>query len=105
MKDGGTFTIRVTDAQIKRDFLSASGETYTITVKYGDEAELPADSDLNVREIIEGTEEYDGYLESSAEKLGIGNGDISFARFFDIEIVKDGEKVEPKVPVQVKIEY
>ena len=31
--------------------------------------------------------------------------DIAFARFFDIEILRNGEKIEPLLPVEVKIEY
>ena len=30
---------------------------------------------------------------------------MTFARFFDIEIVKDGKKIEPKSPVRVTITY
>ena len=107
MKDGQEFVIKVTDAQIQKDYISASGETYTITVIYDDEAGIPDGADLKVREIEAGTVEYQGYLNNSAEELGLENADeVSFARFFDIEIVdKDEKKIEPKTSVQVKIEY
>ena len=106
MKTGEVFEIRVTDAQIQKDFIDAKGDTWTITVIYDDSAEIPDGADLNVREIEAGTEEYQDYLNDSAEELGVASEEVSFARFFDIEIVdNDGRKVEPKAPVQVKIGY
>ena len=106
MKNGEVFSILVTDAQISKDFLSASGETYTITVTYDDLAEIPENSDLNVREIEAESEAYAKYLTDSAQILGVEGGEVNFARFFDIEIVDvNGEKVEPKAPVQVSIQY
>ena len=53
MKNGETFKIRVTDAQITKDYLTASGKTYTITITYNDDAEIPDDADLEVEEILE----------------------------------------------------
>lgn len=106
MKDGEVFTIRVTDAQISKDYVTASGDTYTITVTYDDDAEIPDGCDLKVREISQGTPEYQKYLADSAEELNTKTDDISFARFFDIEIVNRlGLKVEPKAPVKVEIAY
>lgn len=86
------------------DALKAEGDSYTITVTYGDGAEIPDGSTLTVRELQPESQEYASHLEAAAEKLDAGSVDeIGFARFFDIEIQHDGQKVEPKVPVQVKI--
>ena len=105
MNDGEIFTIMVTDAQIRRDVLTADGKTYTITLTYSPSAGIPDDADLVVREITEG-EEFARYLSDSAAALRIADEDVSFARFFDIEIVDGaGEKVEPLEPVQVTIAY
>ena len=61
---------------------------------------------VSAREITEGSAEYDYYLSQSAEALECDSADnISFARFFDIEIMRNGEKIEPLSPVEVKIEY
>lgn len=103
--DGKRYEIAVTDARIQKDFLTAGGETFTITITYGDDAHIPDDSDLNVTEILQGTEEFEKYLNQSAEKLGVESSEVSFARFFDAEITKDGVKVEPDAPVQVEIAY
>ena len=106
MKTGENFQIKVTDAQIQKNYISASGETYTITVTYEEDAEIPEGADLEVREILAGTEEYEKYLKDSAKEVGVEDSDISFARFFDITIIGDaGEKIEPKSPVRVEIAY
>lgn len=105
MVDGEQFTIAVTDAQIEQSVLTANGETYNITVTYGGDAGIPDGAKLNVREIEAGSNEYGKYVESSAEQLGFADpADVTFARFFDIEISdKDGNKVEPTAAVDVDI--
>lgn len=83
-----------------------SGCDITINAPEGS-LSYPADElTLSVRELIPGTMEYALYLQAAAVVLNQDSAaDISFARFFDIEILKDGEKVEPALPVEVKIEY
>lgn len=80
----------------------------SITVNATSES-LPYPKDelsLSVRELEEGSIEYYAYLSDAAKELGEENtDDISFARFFDIEILYNGEKVEPESPVEVKIDY
>ena len=106
MKDTEEFQIRVTDAQIKRTVIDAKGDTWEITVTYGTDTEIPEGAALSVDEILPGTSAYDRYLADSAEELGVESGEVSFARFFDVRIVDENdEKIEPKSPVQVKIEY
>ena len=90
---------------ISSEVISASGETYTISVYYDEEAGIPDDAELKVREIAVGTDEYNHYLEGSATALGKTTDNIVFARFFDIEIVKGNHKIEPTTSVQVKIAY
>ena len=87
-------------------FKTASGETYKITVSYDDSALIPAGVELYVRELEPETPEYQEYLEKTAEALNMESTDtMTFARFFDIELRKDGEKVNPQTTVEVKIEY
>ena len=96
--------------------LTAEGADYRITVTYTDEAEIPNGSTLEVREIKEGTSEYNRYEEQTS-KIVYAEGDetavdhdpekhsVSFARFFDISIIdKDGNEIEPKATVETKIE-
>jgi len=91
--------------EITADVMTADGETYTVTVECDQDAGIPEGSELNVREIQPGTDEYQGYLNDSATKLDVKSEEISFARFFDIEITHNGEKIEPLAPVKVSISY
>lgn len=88
------------------EYQSVDGKTYKFTVRYDAESGIPEDAQLKVSELKEGSDEYQKYLEDSAKELGVKEtSDISFARFFDIAFVKDGEIIEPTTPVKVKIEY
>ena len=86
------------------DYLTADGETYNITVTFGPDEDIPTGSVLSVREILPGTTEYEKYFNDTANNI---NGDlkIAFARFFDVSIMNGEEKIEPKDPVKVTINY
>ena len=110
MKTGEEFVIRVTDAQLKKTVISASGETYEITVTYDDSAEIPEGADLYVKEILPEDEGYQGYYDQAAESAeedaqtrGISSPYITGARLFDIEIHGENGKIEPAAPVLVNI--
>lgn len=90
---------------LETTYTTFDGETFRITLNYETEAGIPDGAELKVREILQGGEEYDRYLSDSAAQLGVSSSNVSFARFFDIEIEKDGVRVEPKTPVQVTIAY
>lgn len=106
MRKGEVFTINVTDAQLETNVITADGTGFVITVTYDEEAGIPDGSKLFAEELLPGTEKYDKYLNDSIQKLGLGKAeDITFARFFDIEIRKDNEKIEPLKPVKVEIAY
>ena len=117
MKTGESFSVAVTDAQIKKTIISASGETYEITVTYDDNAGIPDGSDLKVREILPENDEYADYYRSAKNCMNStiegkeeadpdsdsGKNDMEYARFFDIEIWNGEEKIEPAVDVSVNI--
>ena len=73
MKDGEVFKIRVTDAQIKKTVIDAKGDTWEITVTYGEDAQIPNGAELKVREILPEDEEYEQYYQQSLEKVGVVN--------------------------------
>ena len=73
MKDGEVFKIRVTDAQIKKTVINAKGDTWEITVTYGEDAQIPDGAELKVREILPEDEEYEQYYQQSLEKVGVVN--------------------------------
>ena len=69
---------------------------------YGDEAGIPEGAELDAHELTEG-ELYEEYRVKAAEFMNAGS--LGFYRLFDIQIVSQGEKVEPNAPVSVRIEY
>ena len=89
---------------IGTNYTAFDGKTFKISLNYGPEAEIPDGAELKVEEILPETETFAQYLNDSVTELGVKSRTVSFARFFDIEIQKDGEKIEPKAPVSVKIE-
>ena len=129
-EDGETSEETEADGELQgvADVLTAEGSDYTVTAAYGEDAGIPEGARLSVREILQGTEEYDSYYrqmlaamagesdEASAEEgTGAAREDadtedeieVSFARFFDIAFMVDGEKIEP-VPgaaVDIRISY
>lgn len=71
LRDGETFTIRVTDGQIIKTVISDRGESYEITLTYGENAKIPEGAELRVREILPEDEEYHAYFQESLEKAGV----------------------------------
>ncbi len=102
MKDGETFTIRVTDAQIRKTVIDAKGDTWEITVTYGEDSQIPDGAELKVEEILSEDSAYETYLQDALTTAGIGS-QADYARFFDISIWYNGEQVEPADPVSVSI--
>ncbi len=93
--------------------LNYKGDDYEITVSYDEDANLPADAELSVKEIYDGGSDemqavYDAYYEKSLEAVQEKSADdvnITFARYFDISIMYNGEELEPETDVDVKISY
>ena len=77
MKTGEVFTIKMTDAQISKLFISDRGESWKITVIYDEKAGIPEGADLEVTEITHDDDDYDSYLKQSREELGLDQPGIS----------------------------
>ena len=128
MKDSEVFTIRVTDAQIKKTVIDAKGDTWEITVTYGDNAQIPDGAELKVREILPEDEEYEQYYQQSLEKVGVVNAETeeaeeidetlddteeqydaitdsndNYAHIFDIQIWFEDYEIQPASDVSVSI--
>ena len=88
---------------LETTYTTYDGETFKITLNYETEAGIPDGAELKVREILPEEEAYETYLTDSAEKLGVISDAVTYARFFDIEIWADGQKIQPKTPVSVNI--
>lgn len=92
--------------------LTYQGEDFTVTTTFGVDAGIPATAQLQVVEILPGTEEYESYYAQAIESM-VGQGtlesledvDVSFARFFDIHFLADGQSIEPTSSVDIRITY
>ena len=91
---------------ITMQYITASGETYEISVTYGPGAGIPDGATLFVEEVLD-EETYGPLMEKAEEAVVIRNGEnnILSARFFNIEIRNGEEVIEPAEPVSVTIIY
>ena len=88
------------------------GDDYAITIQLSRQARIPEKAEVSVREILQGTEEYETYYSQSVASLmermeaeseeEVG---LTFARFFDIGFHVGGKMLEPHAPVAVQIQY
>ena len=115
MKNGDTFTIRVTDAQIHTYVISDSGEKYEVIVTYDDSAEIPDGAELKVREILPEDEDYAkirGNIEAglaAEDQNEEATDDILAIQpvkpvLFDIAIWDGEREIEPAEGSEVKVE-
>ena len=92
----GTGTITV-------PFVAGDGRTYEVTVTYGEDAGIPAGSTLAVSELREDSEEYQDYLEQTADAVGTAADALNYIKILDISIMNGEEKVVIQAPVDVQI--
>ena len=84
--------------------IAKEGKDYTVHVTFTDKAELPADVELLVDEVEQGSEAYSEYYKKAEESLE-EDQELVFCRFFDVSFISNGEKIEPKDTVDVEISY
>ena len=82
---------------------AGDGNTYRVSVTYDQDAEMPENTDLAVREL--GDDEKEDYVNQSAEALGTDAEDFAFARAFDISLLDPdtGLEVQPASGVRVSV--
>lgn len=95
-------------------YRTASGDNYRITLDYGPDSGIPAGAELHVEELLPGDERYAEHLAKALRRVaGTEDGEEAeelvipedqYARFFDIEIRADGQKIEPEGSVSVTFE-
>ena len=83
---------------------------YFACAEFGADAKLPEGVELSVKEITKESdpEVYEAYYEKALSGLQDKYDEktaLSFARFYDIKFVYNGEEVEPSGDVKVRIEY
>ena len=82
-------TYVIVEKEITIQYITADGETYTITVGYDQDALIPEGAILQVEEINGTDEQYSSYYSSIKKELGY---ELEFIRLFDISIVADGQR-------------
>lgn len=88
--------------------LTMTGPDYTVTVTCDEASCVPAEASLDVHEIVQGTDEYDIYLNAAKSAMGLTDEENlpkCNARFFDIKIMAGGEEFVPETSVAVKVVY
>ena len=99
----------VVGSTIEKTFLASDGNNYIVKVSFDSDAGIPAGTQLEVTEITQEEEpsdeptEYEILEESTGKALGLEVPVFSYARFFDIRLVKDGEKIQPAEGSKVNV--
>ncbi len=90
---------------LQKEIRASDGNSYLVEVAYGMDAGVPDGAELEVTEILseEGSDDYYDYMLKTADALATEAAELDCVRFFDISIVKDGEKVIIAAPVDVSI--
>ena len=82
----------------------AKGDNYAISVTFDENAGLPAETELDVREIGTEDESYEKYFDRIREYVG-EDAAIESAQFYDLTLKADGEEIEPSGKVGISMEY
>ena len=82
---------------------AGDGNTYRVSVTYDQDANMPENADLAVRELAD--DEKEDYVNQSAEALNTAAEDFAFARAFDISLIDPdtGAECQPASGVKVSI--
>lgn len=92
--------------------LQCSGSDYTITATFPQNAKIPVTATLHAAEIPPDSEEYAFYHSQCVQSLLAQSEvqmeeelNLTFARYFDIHFMLNGEILEPAAPVSIQIQY
>ncbi len=88
---------------LESHILASDGQDYRVSVAWGEDAGIPEGTELEVSEVPEGTGAYEELLAQAHSVLPVTEK-MTFAHFFDISLVKDGEALQPAGEVTVKVE-
>lgn len=81
--------------------LTSKGNGYELTAQFDASAQFPKGVELSVRELDSQSEEYKSHYDKAKETLRASS--LSYARFFDIQFLYEGNEVEPAAPVKISI--
>jgi len=92
-------------------YTTFDGKTFEIDLNYDSKSGVPENAELRVREILPEDEEYETYYNQAVNTVGLpdnteeenGTAQDCYARFFDIEIWANEQKIQPNNTVSVSI--
>ena len=99
--DGFSVYAVVLTESIRTEFLASTGDLYDVTVRYGEDAQIPEGSRLQVSEIAPGSEAY-----NNAYQLLFGSEPGANAPMLSVDIsivTPDGKEIEPQDAVTVDL--
>lgn len=107
LEEAGEGTEEASAEDEENKILTCEGEDYTVTVSYGEDAELPEGVELIATEYEKDSETYLARYAEAAELYGWDEGEdyTENIRLFNIGLYVDGEEIEPAAPVKVSIAY
>ena len=97
-------TYLVAEVTVDTTVSANSGESCRISVSYDQDADLPENAELAVRELSD--DEYNNYVNYGLEVLGAEAKDLLFARVFNIDLIdpESGFSLRPASAVRISIE-
>ena len=86
-------------------YRDCQGDTYHITVTFDRDAGIPSDAQLEVTELLPGTEGYEAYVNAAAATLDSEAESFAFAHAFDISLIDPatGKPCQPDQALAVSI--
>lgn len=88
----------------KKHRMTYEGKDYTVKAAYSDDAGLPENVTLEVKELKQDSADYKEHYEQAEAALPEDQG-ILYCRFFDVSFIAEGKEVEPDAPVDVQVSY
>ena len=82
------------------DYLSADGNTYTVSVDLSD-ANIPEGAYLQVEELSD--DEAEEYIKEAAKAVDTKVKDLLYSKALDISIIYNDEKIQPDGTVNVEV--
>ena len=106
-KEKLSFPVMVLAQTVKEKVVKASDDnTYVIKAVYDADSGIPLNAEFVVSEISEDDENYDAYIEKSADELRGTSENVLFARAFDISFIdpETNEEYQPDGSVSISIQ-
>lgn len=79
-------------------------KNWTLHADFEQEALLPVGTEIQVKELNQDSQEYAFFLDKTKEALEDKDA-VAEARFYDISLEYNGQKIQPQKPMDIRIDY